>query len=170
MSYDEYGQEFYTEDELIKLIHINPEMDLANVLLDKPTAFNTANRNLFAGFPTIKQYSKPIVNVAQFDEYKQSQWHMPDDYKKFDILNWLVEQCTADEQVDRVAQELALYDERNLLPLLRFLKYMIDTFRKNDIVWGVGRGSSVSSYVLYLLGVHKIDSMAYNSDVTDFLR
>jgi DNA polymerase III alpha subunit len=42
--------------------------------------------------------------------------------------------------------------------------------RKENIVWGVGRGSSVASYVLYLIGVHKIDSLYYNLDVEEFLR
>jgi DNA polymerase III alpha subunit len=34
----------------------------------------------------------------------------------------------------------------------------------------VGRGSSVASYVLYLLGVHRIDSMFYDLDPSEFLR
>jgi len=42
--------------------------------------------------------------------------------------------------------------------------------RKNNIVWGVGRGSSVASYVLFLLGVHKIDSMYYELSVDEFLK
>ena len=47
---------------------------------------------------------------------------------------------------------------------------MVQVMRDNNIVWGVGRGSSVASYVLYLIGVHKIDSLYYDLDVTDFLR
>jgi len=47
---------------------------------------------------------------------------------------------------------------------------MVDTFRKNNVVWGVGRGSSVSSYVLYLLGVHRVDSIKYKLNINEFLR
>ena len=54
--------------------------------------------------------------------------------------------------------------------VLKFLVYLIDIMRSNNIVWGVGRGSSVSSYVLYLLGVHKVDSIKYGLDITDFLK
>jgi DNA polymerase III alpha subunit len=50
------------------------------------------------------------------------------------------------------------------------LKYIVDTLRDNKIIWGVGRGSSVSSYVLYLLGVHRIDSLKYQLDYREFLR
>jgi DNA polymerase III alpha subunit len=46
----------------------------------------------------------------------------------------------------------------------------VETMRVNNIVWGVGRGSSVASYVLYLIGVHKIDSMYYDLDIEEFLR
>ena len=63
-----------------------------------------------------------------------------------------------------------LYQERELFGLLRYLKYLVDTLRKNNVVWGVGRGSSVASYVLFLLGVHKIDSLYYNLDITEFLK
>ena len=62
------------------------------------------------------------------------------------------------EQINRVVEELELYRSVNLYPILRALIYIIDTMRKHDIVWGVGRGSSVASYVLYLLGIHKVDS------------
>ena len=72
--------------------------------------------------------------------------------------------------MQRVGQELLLYQERGMFDLLRFLVYIVDTMRKHDIVWGVGRGSSVASYVLYLIGVHKIDSLYYDLDIAEFLR
>ena len=66
--------------------------------------------------------------------------------------------------------ELLLYQERGMFDLLRFLVYIVDVMREQDIVWGVGRGSSVASYVLYLIGVHKIDSLYYDLDIAEFLR
>jgi DNA polymerase III alpha subunit len=50
------------------------------------------------------------------------------------------------------------------------MKYLVDTLRKNNVVWGVGRGSSVASYILYLIGVHKVDSIKYNLDINEFLK
>ena len=50
------------------------------------------------------------------------------------------------------------------------LIYIIETMRKHELVWGVGRGSSVASYVLYLLGVRKVDSLKYNLDIKEFLK
>ena len=170
MSYDKYGQQYLTEDELVEMLHINPELDIAKVLLEDPTTFNRSNSELYAGFPMPRAYLEPTGTVEEFDKTNQSVWHMPRKCKEFDIVSWLVEQCETNEQIERVAMELNLYDKRSLIPLLKFLKYMIDTFRENNIVWGVGRGSSVASYVLYLMGVHKIDSMKYELDVTEFLR
>jgi len=63
-----------------------------------------------------------------------------------------------------------LFKSHAMMDVLQFLKYMVDTLRENNIVWGVGRGSSVASYVLYLLGVHKVNSIKYNLDPTEFLR
>lgn len=170
MSYDKYGQQYLTEDELLEMIHINPELDFSNVLLEEPKKFNYWNKALFAGYPTLERYKKPICTVEAFDRANHSAWNMPYEYYGFDIGDWLIEQCTTPEQVTRVTEELELYYDRRLINLLQFLKYMIDTFRENNVVWGVGRGSSVASYVLFLIGVHKTDSLLYDLDVTEFLR
>ena len=95
---------------------------------------------------------------------------MPDEYKNMDIAKYLLDLCHTQDQLQRVGKELLLYQDRNLMDLLRYLKYLVDTMRANNIIWGVGRGSSVSSYVLYLLGVHRVDSMYYDLNVEEFLR
>ena len=97
----------------------------------------------------------------------QADWNMPDGYKNMDIEEWLYSQGGNNV---RVREELDAFKERNMLDLLRWLKYFVDTCEKEGIVWGVGRGSSVASYVLYLLGVHSIDPIKYNLDWQEFLR
>lgn len=109
------------------------------------------------------------LSQEEFDKINQSSWFMPDEYKQMDIESYLVHVCPK-ENYQRLIDELQAYRERNMLDLLRWLKYFVDTSRKNGIVWGVGRGSSVASYVLYLIGVHKIDSIKYNLDWQEFLR
>ena len=95
---------------------------------------------------------------------------MPIEYRNLDIAEYVLSLCQQEHELQRVAQELLLYQERDLFDLLRYLKYLVDTLRKNNIVWGVGRGSSVASYVLFLIGVHKIDSVYYNLDIDEFLK
>jgi DNA polymerase III alpha subunit len=78
--------------------------------------------------------------------------------------------CESPEELQRCGAELMLYQERGLFNLLRYLAYLVEVMRDNHIIWGVGRGSSVASHVLYKLGVHRIDSLYYNLDIGEFLR
>ena len=110
------------------------------------------------------------IAVPEFDIRRQGQWFMPDDYRDLDIAAHVLSLCATQEQLQRVGKELLLYQERNLFDLLRYLKYLVDVMRDNRVIWGVGRGSSVASYVLYLLGVHRIDSLYYDLDIQEFLR
>ena len=110
------------------------------------------------------------ITVAEFDVERQRRWFMPDHYRNIDIAQHVLDLCTTPEQLQRVGEELLLYQEHDLFDLLRYLRYLVAVMRDHDIVWGVGRGSSVASYVLYLLGVHRIDSMFYDLDPREFLR
>lgn len=103
-------------------------------------------------------------------------WNLPDE-----IMNLNIEEYIASKLIDRRAEprtarlarivdELQLYEKMNLFPVLRAIIYVINTLERNNVVWGVGRGSCVSSYVLYLIGVHDVDSLQYELDIRDFLR
>lgn len=109
------------------------------------------------------------VSKEDFDKKNQNTWFIPEEYKNLDIEGFLVHACPK-ENYQRLIDELQEFRERNMLDLLKWLKYFVDTCRKHQILWGVGRGSSVSSYVLYLIGVHKIDPIKYNLDWREFLR
>ena len=110
------------------------------------------------------------ISVPEFDKMRQGYWFMPDHYRDMDIAKHVLESCRTQEQLQRAGQELLMFQERDLFDLLRYLKYLVDVMRENHVIWGVGRGSSVASYVLYLLGVHRIDSMYYDLDPAEFLR
>jgi DNA polymerase-3 subunit alpha len=56
------------------------------------------------------------------------------------------------------------------LLLWKFLNYLMAVCKEKDIVTGVGRGSSVSSLTLYLLGVHAVDPVKYKLNYEEFLR
>ena len=120
--------------------------------------------------PNFQQQRFHNCSVPEFHARQQQNWHMPEEYKTLDIAEYILNLCENQEQLQRCGQELLLYQERNLFDLLRYLKYLVDIMNKNQIIWGVGRGSSVASYVLYKLGVHRIDSMYYNLDIEEFLR
>jgi DNA polymerase III alpha subunit len=99
----------------------------------------------------------------------KSNWFIPKEYKQLDIEEFLVTQCP-EQNYPRLIEELALFKQNNMIPVLKTMKYVVDTLRANNIVWGVGRGSSVSSYVLYLIGIHKIDSVKYALPIDEFFK
>ena len=110
------------------------------------------------------------TSVPEFHATQQMAWHMPDEYKNLDIAEHILNLCSNEAELQRLGEELLLYQERDLFNLLRYLKYLVDVMITNRVVWGVGRGSSVASFVLYKLGVHRINSLYYNLDASEFLR
>ena len=117
-----------------------------------------------------------LINAKQQDstntfvEECLRDWNMPDSYLSINIHEWLMERCTTAQQRDRVYTELLEYEQRGMIIVLKFLLYLVETCDKNDIVLGVGRGSSVASYCLYLLGIHCVDSIKYKLDIKEFLK
>jgi DNA polymerase III alpha subunit len=132
--------------------------------------FNSARRTNADPFPSLEMFTQTLTSMEEFDRTNQQQWFMPDEYQLYDIVDWLYCECKTVEEKTRVAEELKLYAQHNMIDLLKYLKYLVDTMRQNNIVWGVGRGSSVASYCLYLIGVHKVNSIKYKLDIHEFLK
>ena len=170
MKYDQCGVAHTSTDELCDLLYKNPLLDLSLFLVEDPTEYNKSIKQLYAEMSYLRPYINENLDINEFDQRNQSNWYMPKQYQELDIAEWILNQCASEAELQRVGQELLLYQERNLFPLLQFMKYLVDTLRNNKIVWGVGRGSSVSSYVLYLIGVHKINSLYYDLDIDEFLK
>ena len=103
-------------------------------------------------------------------EIDTTNWFIPYEYKTMDILDWLYQQCPTSEIRERVVEELRLFAKHDMIPMLKTMKYVVDTLRANNVVWGVGRGSSVASYVLFIIGVHKIDSVKYKLPINEFFK
>jgi len=82
----------------------------------------------------------------------------------------LLGKTTNEIEYQRVVTELELFIQHNMIEVLKYLKYLVDTMRQNNILWGVGRGSSVASFCLYLLDVHRVNSLKYKLDIHEFLR
>lgn len=175
MKYNKFGEAYTDTNELFEILYQNPNIDLSRFMVEDSHQYNQSRLETFSDdLPALKIYMpvdyKEEVDIELFDHVKQSNWKMPDEYKELDIVKWLIDQCKTDPELQRVGEELLLYQERDLFNLLRYLKYLVDTFRNNNVVWGVGRGSSVASYVLYLIGIHKINSMYYDLNIKEFLR
>ena len=158
---DKFGQYVYNSNDLIDIIMQGIDITKNNILVSDVNT--TYAKNLV-------QYSEPTCTIKEYDQKNQDNWYMPNEYKQLDIAKHVLSLCTTQEELQRCGTELLMYQDRNLFNLLRYLKYLVDVMKENNIIWGVGRGSSVSSYILYKMEVHKVDSMFYNLDVGEFLR
>ena len=168
MKVDNYGQVILNESDVCSLYMRDPDRVISRLLVER--ALNISSELELDRVPRFVEYRETTETIEEFDRRMQSNWLMPDEYKQLDVAKFVLDLCETDEQRQRVGEELLMYLERDLFPLLQYLKYLVDTMRKHNIVWGVGRGSSTSSYVLFLLGVHKIDSMYYDLAIKEFLR
>ena len=168
MHLDRYSNPIFNEQDLFDAIYRGYKFDVGDTMIVEQTdAIKQLEEQI--GFRFIQPY-ETHDNVADYDQACQSIWFMPENYRLYDIVDWLYSECQTLEQKNRVAEELTAFAERDMILLLKWLKYFVDTMEKNNIVWGVGRGSSVASYVLFLIGVHNIDSIKYNLDWHEFLR
>lgn len=181
---DSLGVPCFSNKDLVHMIY-SGHIDKCHVVLCEPSAdvdqFNAAMAA--QGFPLLSKYIPLDVDQKSFDSACQSEWFMPEEYKVYDLLSFFDVSVARETgfpisnlgymktpEYARMKEELKAFQEREMIQLLRYMKYLVDFMREHNIVWGVGRGSSVASYVLYLLGVHKIDSVQYELDWREFLR
>lgn len=169
MKTDAVGQIVLDETDLINMIMTGRDLEsISNALVDGTVDLEAAAYWL-EYVPRFTYWTEPLSQKV-FDQVQQQNWHMPDQYRQLDIAEHVLSLCNSEAELQRCGHELLLYQERGLFDLLRFLTYLVEVMRENHVIWGVGRGSSVSSYVLYKLGIHRIDSMFYDLDVEEFLR
>ena len=165
---DSYSRQILTENDLCEIYLKDPEAIVKYAMVDKDITFSDYLE--IDNLPKLDVVQQLNMTVEEYDKQNQDNWYIPESYKNFDIAKWVLEQCKEDFELQRVGEELLLFQERDLFPLLRYCKYLVDTMKKNNVVWGVGRGSSVASYVLYLIGVHRINSLHYDLSIDEFLK
>jgi DNA polymerase III alpha subunit len=169
---DKFGQMIFTCDQISDCLLINPRLKIQDFYVFEHREYSKSVHELLTGFdiPKIYDISELEKSQVEVDNQYQNHWLVPGDYINLDILTWLLNQAPDQLAKDRVLLEYALYEKYKLIDFLRFLKYMTDVLKANNIIQGVGRGSSVSSYCLFLMGVHKINPLRYDLDITEFLR
>lgn len=127
-------------------------------------------------FNRIAEHPLKVKTQIDFDKFPPK-WTLPEYYANLDLDEYLLKLADRIEQDDlyekrleRLAHEIALYKRLKLDDILKALIYVVETLQAKNAVWGVGRGSSCSSYLLYLMGLHEVDAVLYEIDVEDFLK
>lgn len=170
MKQNKFGELIYNETDVIDLVMQGQDMSVFDHMIVDDTVRLDSMPDFLNPVPQLQQQRFHACSVPEFHSQQQNTWHMPEHYKQLDIAQHVLSLCASEAELQRCGQELLLYQERDMFDLLRYLKYLVDVMQQNNIIWGVGRGSSVASFVLYKLGVHRIDSLYYNLDPTEFLR
>lgn len=164
---DKFNRFISTEETGIDMLYLGKTID--DLEFD-----NTEDIQLYNKF--CNEFDINLLKITTDSDYDRiNTYIIPEHYRNLDVRDYVnkLVQTSGDSDVSvkaRVDMELTEFEARKLFPVLRIMIYIIETMRKNNLVWGVGRGSSVASYVLYLIGVHKVDSLKYNLDIKEFLK
>ena len=168
MRVDKHSRQILSEQDLCNLYMSDPARTIRNALIETSITFSDILE--VNNIPECTVYQPDELSTIEFDKINQQLWYIPVEYQNYDIATFVLDQCKTEEELQRAGIELLMFQEREMFPLLRYLKYLVDTMRKHNVMWGVGRGSSVSSYVLYLMGVHRINSLFYDLSIDEFLK
>lgn len=168
MHSDNYGRQILSESDLCELYLQDPDRILKDITIESIIKFDDSLE--IANKPTFTEYTQLEVSIEEYDTTNQNNWYIPEEYKNLDIAKYVLDLCQTDAELQRVGEELIRYQELEMFPMLCYCKYLVDTMRKNNVVWGVGRGSSVASYVLFLIGIHRINSLHYDLSIDEFLK
>lgn len=168
MKSDKFGRQIASETDICEIYLRDPDHVLKTITTDSDIRFPEILELI--NVPKVTKIEQLDLSVEEYDQQNQNNWYMPTEYKDFDIAKYVLDLCETEHELQRVGEELIRYQELDMFPILRYCKYLVDTMRQYNIVWGVGRGSSVSSYVLYLIGIHRINSLHYDLSIDEFLK
>lgn len=171
MRTSKYGQVFLNEEQLMELLY--QDKQISHVLVEDSEdlrKYEEHQSELLSFNSVFVREVDETLTVEEFHENCMDEWFMPESYKHINLLNWLTSKCSSEEEVSRIKEEYSMFDERGLLMLLRFFIYFVDKLRTEKVIWGVGRGSSVNSFILYKIGIHRVNSLAYGLDIKEYLK
>jgi DNA polymerase III alpha subunit len=170
MKQNKFGELIFDQNDVVDLLMQGCDFSVFDGMIVDQSVDLTGWPDFLYQAPGFHQQRFHSCSIPEWHVKNQQQWHMPEVYQQLDIAQHVLNLCESETELQRCGAELLLYQERDLFDLLRYLKYLVDVMLENKIIWGVGRGSSVASFVLYKMGVHRIDSLYYNLDISEFLR
>lgn len=103
-------------------------------------------------------------------------WVTPESYNQIDVPEYCIDMLTHrglqddPDYVNRLELELERVEQTGMADFIRCLLWITDTMRENNIPWGLGRGSSCASLVMFLIGVNKVDPVRYDIPMEEFYK
>ena len=156
------GESSFSPDNIINGILLNCKHLFTSEINDEIRKFN--------------MYSDEQIKIKNSCELPTPEIVIPEKFKNVNVLDFIIKKHETElgpltESIrSRINYEYGLFSKKNLLDILKICIYIIDVFEKNNVVWGTGRGSACCSYILYIIGIHDVDSILYDLDIHEFLR
>lgn len=171
MLYDNADNVYYQSTDLIDVAYKVGIDEWNNLPIINDSLVEEYNKNsLILELPTINTCEIDTRSVSDIDYQNQQTWLMPINYQQIDVLKYCLDKCSSEKEIKRVYYEFGKFESKNMINILRYMIWVIDIMDKENILWGVGRGSSVSSFILYLIGAHCINPLLYNIDCNEFFK
>lgn len=170
-SIDQFGRVVLNTDDVIEAMLSGN--DVSGVYLNNPDdveQYETSCRE-FADEPMVfRKYYEIKESVKDYFEKKSDTWLIPKKYRNIDVVDYLTQKCKNDKEKERLVLELEEFLKRDQVILIHLMIYLVDVMREKNVVWGVGRGSSVACFVLYLIGINKVNPLDYDIDYKEFFK
>lgn len=107
-------------------------------------------------------------------------WILPQKYLSIDLWDYIITvfdsrlpdfkytELELQEATRRIEAELLEVHARGMSEFMKTIIYVLDVFRAKNVIWGVGRGSSCASYLLFILGLHVVDCVKLQVPMEEF--
>lgn len=128
--------------------------------------WDAAKRLLDDQAPSPAHATGPMLDGIDWFDH----WMTPEPYASIDLEAWCLQRCRSDAEISRVKLEMEQFVRRDMVPMIRHLIFCVDHWRSTGVVWGVGRGSSVSSFVLHLVGINRINPLEHDLSIGEWLK
>lgn len=121
----------------------------------------------------LKECSKEPINI-------DLTWILPQKYLTIDLWDHIISvfgerlkdleynDAELHEATCRIEAELLEVHARGMTEFMKTIIYVLDVFRAKNVIWGVGRGSSCASYILFILGLHVVDCVKFAVPMEEF--
>lgn len=161
------GTVLCNDSALLEILYSDQNLEAAIALPSNDIElYNRTDRYLDTNYGVLNTASDEVYKDANWFSY----WVTPAPYNEIDVETEILNRCSSEAEFHRAKEELELFNQRNMYPVLQHLLYLVDHWRANGILWGVGRGSSVSSLVLYLIGINRINPLDFDLNIEEFLK
>jgi DNA polymerase III alpha subunit len=161
VTFDEDGLAYLTNQGIIELAY-QDKLDCIFEWADQQTKQEYLHSALFL--------DNIPFDLSNNIDMRDRNWFTPDDYTDIDLYQYVMSRCVGETQISRAKEELAIVESLNAEHIFKHLIYLVDQWRSQDLVWGVGRGSSVSCFLLFVIGVNKINPLDYDLDHHEFFK